>query len=115
MQPPCSPALHHRTAHPFNPTRAHPQAFDFDAQALSCTLWAVAQLRGSSAVPGEWLETLLVAVYEKGMEGFGTQVRPLPSSGWDLGRSGCKCSSCTREVDWGRAWKALVHMTAPGN
>lgn len=72
-----------------------PQAYDFDAQAFSNLLWAMAKLRhdggpgsssgssgsssGSSAhrmagLTREWLETLLVVIYEQGMEGFGPQV-----------------------------------------
>ena len=51
---------------------AYAQAFEFDGHSCSLMLWAVSSL--GLRPPTEWLEMMLVAVFEGGMVEYGPQV-----------------------------------------
>jgi hypothetical protein len=48
------------------------QVYEFDAQTCSLLAWALARMH--VRVPRAWLEMLMVAIYEQGMDGWGPQV-----------------------------------------
>lgn len=54
------------------PCCAPTQAFDFEPQSLFLTVWSVAKL--GLRPPPDWIEMLLVAAFETGLDGYGPQV-----------------------------------------
>eukprot|EP00798_Chlamydomonas_sp_ICE-L_P000287 gene287-1623_t len=62
------------------PSQSWVQMFDFRGQSFSITLWSLAKLKIS---PDQiWIETMIVAIFEAGLSGFGPQ--ELSNTMWAL-------------------------------